>query len=230
MDGEDAHFPYGREQVYPGGNFEAHLLPFKRAIEVGTSAIMPYYGMPVGLELAGNMVEQVGFGFNKQILTGLLRKQLGFQGVVCTDWGLITDGMVLGKFLPARAWGMEGATGLERTVKAINAGADQFGGEQRTDLLIEAVRQGLISMDRLDGSVYRLLLVKFQLGLFDNPFVDEDAAAEIVGNPDFVAAGLDAQGKSMTVLKNDGILPLTGDKKSTWKASIRQRLRFLAKS
>ena len=72
-DGEDPHFPYGREQVYPGGQFEYHLIPFRRAIEAGTSALMPYYGMPIGLELDGEAVEEVGFGLNRQILTDLLR-------------------------------------------------------------------------------------------------------------------------------------------------------------
>lgn len=213
MGGEDAHFPYGREQVYPGGMFDYHLIPFRRAIEVGTSAIMPYYGLPVGLELDGKPVEEVAFGFNKQILTGLLRDDLGFEGVICTDWGLISDAAIFGKPLPARAWGLEDATPLERTVRAFLAGSDQFGGETSTDLLLKAVKQGLVSDSRLDDSVYRLLLVKFQLGLFDDPFVDEDEAEEIVGNPDFVAAGLEAQGKSVVLLKNDGILPLSPGKK-----------------
>ena len=79
-DGEDPHFPYGREQVYPGGRFDEHLVPFRRAIEAGTSALMPYYGMPIGLELDGEPVEEVGFGFNRQILTGLLRQRLGYDG------------------------------------------------------------------------------------------------------------------------------------------------------
>jgi beta-glucosidase len=72
QDGEDPHWPYGREQVYPGGRFAEHLEPFVAAIAAGTSAIMPYYGMPVGLEPDGEQIERVGFGFNRQIITGLL--------------------------------------------------------------------------------------------------------------------------------------------------------------
>jgi beta-glucosidase len=213
LDGEDPHFPYGREQVYPGGRFDDHLVPFRRAIEVGTSALMPYYGMPVGLELGGRPVEQVGFGFNAQILTGLLREELGFDGVICTDWGLVTGTVVFGKPLPARAWGVEHLSELDRLVKIINAGADQLGGEARTDLLSEALDQGLISEQRLDESVRRLLLVKFQLGLFDDPFVDEDAAEDVVGRSDFRAAGHRAQAESMVLLRNEPatdtpILPL----------------------
>lgn len=214
-DGEDPHFPYGREQVYPGGRFDDHLVPFRRAVEVGTSALMPYYGMPIGLERGGEKIEEVGFGYNKQILTGLLRDELGYQGVICTDWGLVTRSVAFGKPLPARAWGVEHLSGLERVAKAIDAGVDQFGGEARIDLLTEALEQGLISEERLDESVRRLLIVKFQLGLFDDPFVDEDAAEEILGREEFRRAGLRAQAESMVLLRNDPVgdapaLPLAG--------------------
>ena len=85
MNGEDAHFSYGKEQVYPGDNFDYHLLPFEAAFAAGTSQIMPYYGQPIGTDL-----EEVGFGFNKQVITGLLREKYGFDGIVCTDWLLLT--------------------------------------------------------------------------------------------------------------------------------------------
>ncbi|GAB2590179.1 glycoside hydrolase family 3 protein [Microlunatus antarcticus] len=202
LDGEDAHFPYGREQVYPGGRFADHLVPFRRAIAAGTSALMPYYGMPVGLELDGVPVEEVGFGYNRQILTGLLREQLGFDGVICTDWGLVTGTVVAGRPLPARAWGVEHLSELDRLVKIIDAGADQLGGESRTDLLLEAVEQGLVGEQRLDASVRRLLLVKLRLGLFDDPFVDEDVAEEVVGRADLRAAGRRAQAESMVLLEH----------------------------
>ena len=203
LDGEDAHFPYGREQVYPGGLFEYHLRPFRAAIERGVSAIMPYYGMPVGLELAGKPVEQVGFGFNRRIVTDLLRDELGYQGVICTDWGLVTASELHGRRLPARAWGVEHLTVDERVRKIIDAGCDQLGGEECPDVLISLVERGLISEERLDESVRRLLLVKFELGLFDNPFVDEDTAERGTRLPEYVAAGERAQSRSVTVLKND---------------------------
>ncbi|MFE4196548.1 glycoside hydrolase family 3 protein [Paenarthrobacter sp. NPDC056912] len=214
-DGEDAHFPYGREQVYPGGRFDEHLAPFRTAIAEKTSAIMPYYGMPVGIELDGEAVEEVGFGYNKQIITGLLRDKLGFDGVVLSDWELVNDNLVGEQVLPARAWGVEHLSAPERMLKILDAGVDQFGGEECTELLIGLIRDGSISEDRIDESVRRLLLVKFQLGLFDNPFVDEDAAAEIVGNAEFRREGHSAQARSVTVLTNatdDGgtSLPLAG--------------------
>lgn len=214
-DGEDAHFPYGREQVYPGGRFDEHLAPFRAAIAEKTSAIMPYYGMPVGVELDCEPVEEVGFGYNRQIITGLLREKLGYDGVVLSDWELVNDNIVGDQVLPARAWGVEELSAPERMLKILNAGVDQFGGEECTELLIGLVRDGLVRMERIDESVRRLLLVKFQLGLFDNPYVDEDAAAEIVGNMDFRREGHEAQSRSVTVLVNknhDGgtALPLTG--------------------
>ncbi|WLQ08614.1 glycoside hydrolase family 3 protein [Arthrobacter oryzae] len=214
-DGEDAHFPYGREQVYPGGRFDEHLAPFRAAIAEKTSAIMPYYGMPIGVELDGEPVEEVGFGYNKQIITNLLRDKLGYDGVVLSDWELVNDNIVGDQVLPARAWGVEELTAPERMLKILNAGVDQFGGEECTELLLGLVRDGLVSEERLDESARRLLLVKFQLGLFDNPFVDEDAAAEIVGNAEFRHEGHLAQAQSVTVLANgtrDGgtALPLTG--------------------
>ena len=102
LDGEDPHFPYGREQVYPGGAFDYHLIPFEAAIEAGTAQIMPYYGMPVGTDY-----EEVGFGFNRGVVTGLLRDRYGFDGVVCSDWGLLSDTLIDGVVWPARAWGVE---------------------------------------------------------------------------------------------------------------------------
>ena len=101
-DGEDPHFPYGREQVYPDDNFAYHLIPFEAAFAAGTAQIMPYYGMPVGTAFG-----EVGFGYNRAIITGLLRERYGFDGVVCGDRGLLTDGVIFGRVLPARAWGVE---------------------------------------------------------------------------------------------------------------------------
>ncbi|GAA3033699.1 glycoside hydrolase family 3 protein [Microbacterium dextranolyticum] len=201
-DGEDSHFPYGREQVYPGGMFEYHLEPFREAIRRGTAAMMPYYGMPVGLERGGEKIEEVGFGYNRQIVTDLLRGELGYDGVVVTDWELVNDNHVGDQVLPARAWGVEELTPAERMEKILDAGADQFGGEECVDLLLDLVRSGRIGEERIDASARRLLLVKFRLGLFDDPYVDPDEAERIVGNADFRAQGERAQARALTVLVN----------------------------
>lgn len=208
-DGEDPHFAYGREQVYPGGRFAEHLEPFRRLLEAGTRQIMPYYGMPVGLSVDGAAVPEVGFGFNQPIIQGLLRDELGFDGIVCTDWGLVTDAEIFGAPFPARAWGVEDLSAAERVATIIDAGVDQLGGESCPEVLVALVESGRISQDRIDASVRRLLREKFVLGLFDDHrYVDVEAAAAIVGQPSFVAAGLAAQAASITVLTNDGVLPL----------------------
>jgi beta-glucosidase len=207
-DGEDPHFPYGREQVYPGGEFELHLKPFEDALAAGTRQMMPYYGMPVGTEY-----EEVGFGFNKSVITGLLRERYGFDGLVCTDWGLISDSEIFGQPFPARAWGVEDLTPRERMKKVLDAGADQFGGEANPELLLELIADGEVTEARLDVSARRILREKFELGLFENPFVDEDAADDIVGRAEFRAAGEDAQRASITVLANDGALPFARGRK-----------------
>lgn len=212
-DGEDAHFPYGREQVYPGDNFDYHLIPFEAVFQAGTAQIMPYYGMPVGTPL-----EEVGFGFNKDVITGLLRDRYGFDGVVCTDWGLLNDSHIAGDVMEARAWGVEHLTPLERARKALDAGVDQFGGEACPELIVELVRSGQVPESRIDESVRRILRDKFRLGLFDNPYLDPDAAEQLVGNAAFREAGELAQRKSIVVLKNGETktgrtLPLRGKPK-----------------
>ena len=205
MNGEDAHFKYGKEQIYPGDNFDYHLRPFEAAFEAGTAQIMPYYGMPVNTSL-----EEVGFGFNKDVVTGLLREKYGFDGVVCTDWSLLTDMKLFGfTMMDARDWGVENLSLAERVQKVIEAGVDQFGGEACPEVVVQLVRAGKISEARIDQSVRRILRDKFRLGLFDNPYLDVDAAEKIVGQPEFRQVGELAQRKSIVLLKNDkAALPL----------------------
>ncbi|MFI8193220.1 glycoside hydrolase family 3 protein [Streptomyces sp. NPDC085946] len=204
-DGEDPHFPHGKEQVYPGGMREYHLTPFRAAVAAGCAQIMPYYGQPVGTDW-----EEVGFGFNRGVLTDLLRGRLGFTGVVCTDWGLLTDAPIMGEQHVARAWGVEHLTVAERAAKALDAGVDQFGGEQCPEVIVELVRSGRITEERIDASVRRLLREKFVLGLFEHRYVDPDAAEETVGAGEFTALGAAAQRRSLTVLTNRSLLPLGG--------------------
>ena len=203
-DGEDPHFHYGKDQVYPGGNFEYHLRPFEAAFAAGAAQIMPYYGRPVGTEL-----EEVGFGFNRDAITGLLRGRFGFDGVVCTDWGLVTDvDFGEGDVWPAKAWGVEELSTEERLLKILEAGCDQLGGESLPELLVELVRAGRVPEERLDTSARRLLRDKFRLGLFDTPFVDPDEAERLCGSAAFRDAGDEAQRRAIVLLANDGRLPL----------------------
>ncbi len=197
-DGEDPHFAYGKEQIYPGDNFGYHLIPFEAAFAAGTAQIMPYYGMPIGLP-----IEEVGFGFNKDVITGLLRQEYGFDGVVCTDWSLLTPVMDSGQeLIEAKCWGVEDLSVHERAKKAIEAGVDQFGGEACPEVIVSLVRSGQIDGARIDESIRRLLRDKFTLGLFDNPYVDPAAADQLVGHDRFQKAGELAQRRSIVLLKN----------------------------
>jgi len=200
-EGIDPHFKIQKGQAYPGKNFNYHLLPFEAAFKAGTAAIMPYYGVPTG-----QTSEDVGFSFNREIITGLLRNKYKFDGIVCTDWGIITDWKVFGMIaMPARAWGMEKASSEQRVEKVIKAGVDQFGGETVSDLVVKLVKDGKISESRIDTSVRRLMKMKFRMGLFDNPYLDVENAVNTVGKPEFKAAGELAQRKSIVLLKNDTI-------------------------
>ncbi|MCB0059541.1 MAG: glycoside hydrolase family 3 C-terminal domain-containing protein, partial [Caldilineaceae bacterium] len=205
-EGLDPHFEFQKGQVYPGDNFDYHLIPFEAAFAAGTAAIMPYYGIPVD-----QTDENVAMAYNKAIITGLLREKYGYDGVVCTDWGLITDHPIANTIWPARAWGVEHLSEAERVGKALEAGVDQFGGESCAHHVVELVESGRLSEARVDESVRRVLRLKFQLGLFDNPFVDETQVGAVMGHPDSVAAGFDSQRRAITVLKNGGgLLPVAG--------------------
>jgi beta-glucosidase len=203
--GLDPHFDFQKGQVYPGNNFKYHLLPFEAAFKAHTAAIMPYYGVPMGQP----GVEEVGFSYNKAIITELLRKKYHFDGVVCTDWGLVSDAKIGSYTFLARAWGVQNLNQEERVQRLIDAGIDQLGGETLADVIVKLVKNGKVSESRINQSVVRLLRLKFELGLFDNPFVDEKKTADIVGNPEFMKAGQDAMRRSLTLLKNEShTLPL----------------------
>lgn len=204
-DGWDAHFKYGKDQSYHGGNFDYHVLPFREAITVGTSQMMPYYGIP-----QKQTNDDVGFGFNKYIITDLLYDSLEYDGIVCTDWQLITGASILGKTLiAAKDHGVEDLTPVQKVKKAIDAGCDQFGGEASPEWILELVEKGEITEERLDKSIRKLLRLKFELGLFDNPFVDEQEVIKVCGTGEAMKLGHESQIKAQTLLKNkNAILPL----------------------
>ncbi len=203
-DGMDAHFPPGK-QAYPGNNFNYHLIPFEKGVFPAHAAqIMPYYGIPVG-----QTKEDVGFGYNKEIITGMLREKYHFDGIVCTDWGLVTDQGAFGILLkPASAHGVEQLSVKERVAKILDAGCDMFGGEAIPDVVVDLVKSGQITEERINISVKRILREKFRMGLFDNPYLKTEGAA-IVGSESFMEKGRESQRRSLVLLKNDNnILPL----------------------
>jgi len=194
--GGDPHYSFGKNQAYPAGNFEYHLMPFKVAIDAGVSSIMPYYGIPVGQAYQPN---NVGMAFSKGIVTDLLRDELGFRGYVNSDTGIIGQ----------RAWGLEDKTISEQIGIAMEAGTDVLSGFSSKQQILDLVENGILSKERIDVSVRRLLVEQFNLGLFEDPYVDPELAIQVVGNDVHQSRAEAAQRKSIVLLKNENsILPL----------------------
>lgn len=200
--GLDPHFSTGKRQLYPGNHFEYHLGPFRSAIAAGARQIMLSYGIPGGQTSA-----EVAMAFNSEIVTDLLRGRLGFDGVVSTDWLTVDSHRVLGilKLKDASAWGVEHLKVPERYARSLEAGVDQFGGESNAQAVAGLVRAGRIPESRIDVSARRILRTKFELGLFDDPYTDADAAASSTGTTEFVESGIEAQRRSLVLLSNNPV-------------------------
>ena len=208
--GRDAHYCFGQYGVYPGNNFEAHLLPFTQgALQLdgptaSASAIMPYYTISYGIDPSD---ENVANGYSRYIITDLLREKYGFDGVVCTDWTITADNPSV-ETMNGKPWGVEHLSVDERHFQAIYAGCDQFGGNDDKQPILAAYqlwcqRFGKESAEqRFRASAQRLLLNFFRVGVFENPYVDPNYTAQVVGCKEFVEEGYDAQLKSIVMLKN----------------------------
>ena len=219
-DGLDSHSSYGRFADFTAGDLDYHIRPFLGAFAAGVAGVMPTYSILQGATVDGRALEQVGAGYNRQLLTDLLRKRYGFKGVVLTDWGITNDcseicrnGSPPGErptfASVAMPWGVENLSKADRFAKAVNAGVDQFGGTEEAQFLVEAVRAGKIPESRINESAQRIAVQKFTQGLFENPYVDAAKAASVVGNARFQAEGTSAQRRSLVLLENKkGILPL----------------------
>jgi len=192
--GQDPHFDWGKQEHFPGGMFENNLIPFKAAIKAGTSSIMPYYSLPLDTKY-----EKIAYAYNKAVIHDLLRVQLGFKGIINSDTGPI-------EMMP---WGAENLSIEERYIRTLQAGVNLYSGTADPGKLLETVKSGKVDPALIDSSVLRLLKEKFQLGIFENPYVDEDAAPKIVGNSKFQAMADLAHRKSIVLLRNDSkILPI----------------------
>ncbi|EQB17001.1 glycoside hydrolase family 3 protein [Sphingobium lactosutens] len=212
--GLDPHYTFGKHQVYTDTSgkygFGYHLQPFRAAIAKGASSIMPYYGVPIGVTYEGVRYDQTGMAFSKQIVTDLLRDKLGFKGYVNSDTGIVEQ----------RGWGLESyrtnpATGkaftvADRVVTAVTSGTDILSEYTDGKALIALVEAGRLSeRDHVDPAVRRLLIEQFQLGLFENPYVDAAAAPSAIGRPEDRERGLDVQRRSIVLLENrKALLPL----------------------
>ena len=161
-------------------SLEMHLAGFKAAIEAGVAAVMPY-GYSTVPYLGGDAVDNSA-DQSAAVMTDLLRGDLGYEGIIQTDWGL-------------------------NFVGAANAGADVLGGAgvRSTAQLVDGVDE-----EKLTDACRRILIAKFQLGLFENPYVDEDAAEAIVGSDEHKAVAKEAAAKSFTLVKYENAASLKG--------------------
>ena len=180
-----------RASVGPRELKQMLLPPFKRAIDAGAWSVMTAYNTIDGVPCTGN----------RQLLTDVLRGEWGFErGIVVSDLYSI-DGL--------RAPHHVTASTLEAAITALNAGVDVDLGGNCYAQFVEAVRDGRVSPAALDRAVTRVLRLKFEMGLFEHPYVDPAESAQSVHSQEAVAAARQMAQASVTLLKNDGILPLS---------------------
>ena len=221
--GRDGHFAYGKFAVYPGKNFQTHLRTFINGafkLEGSTkkaAAVMPYYTISVNQDIKNG--ENVGNGFSKYIVTDLLRNKYQYDGVVCTDWGITGNEGPKPDIFAGKSWGVEKLTIAERHYKVMMAGVDQFGGNNDAKPVLEAYQMGVkdhgeaFMRKHFEQSAVRLLLNMFRVGLFENPYLDPQESMHIVGKPEFMKAGYEAQLKSIVLIKNQNkTLPIAKGK------------------
>jgi len=208
-DGFDGHNWYGRFSAFPSDALDDHLDAFLDALEFQVAGVMPTYNILESVTLDGEDLEQVGAGFSPQLVDGLLRRRYGFGGFVLSDWSItrdLTESARTG--VPeqqpddiAMPWGVEHLTRVQRFAKAVNAGVDQIGGDDDPQPLLDAIEEGLVTEARVDEAVFRILVDKFRLGLFENPLVDEVAASRDTGTPASWDAAHRAQCRALTWVK-----------------------------
>ena len=230
--GRDAHCNYGKYAVYPGGRFEDHLKAFTEGafrLEGGTgkaSAVMPYYTISHGIDPSGT---DVGNSYSQYIISDLLRGKYAYDGVVCTDWNITYDNRAIESF-DGKCWGMEDLSVAQRHYQVLKAGVDQFGGNNDKGPVLEAYKMWVQEFGeesaraRFEQSAVRLLRNSFLTGLFENPYTDPAVATKVVGRPDFMEAGYQAQLRSIVMLKNHGnVLPERGEAPSRPKVYVPTR-------
>ena len=219
--GRDAHLSIGKYAVFPGNNLKLGMDTFKDGafnLDGPTgcaAAVMPYYTVSWDQDPSG---ENVGNSYNKYIIDSLLRKQYGFEGIVCTDWGIVPDYNMDPLTTGGKCYGVEDQTVGERIFKILEAGVDQMGGSVNADQIMQAYRIWTekygeqSARERWVASAKRILIGFFRIGLFENPYVDPENADKVLNDPELHAKGEEAQSKSVVMVKNaGGVLPL--DKK-----------------
>lgn len=221
-EGFDGLNHYGRHVDFRGVGMEERLQPFRSAFAANVGTVMTAYSVPPAdtrLDDVEPPLKRVGAAFSEQLVNQLLRRRFAYQGVVMTDWFVVDDcddDCMYGNALKhptfkgfGTPWGVEQSSVHQRYKLALDAGVDQFGGNNEPQYIVDLVKRGEIDESRLDESVRRILLQKFKLGLFENALVDEEQAARIVGNPTVLKWAEQAQQRATVLLKNsNAILPL----------------------
>ena len=224
--GLDSHSAIGRFNVFPGNNFMAHVYPFRAAVAAGAAAVMPSYSIYKSQWQWDPL--QVGASMSKELITDLLKTQLGFTGLVSSDWGVI-----------GKAYGVENATNAEKGALFIKAGSHQLGAESASGNIQLAYQSGLISDDELNNAITKILEMSFKLGLFENPYTDYTTIAghTTAWNADTHSAaartnGFNAQKMAMVLLRNRehsgantstanlAYLPIDGSRTFTFKDPV----------
>lgn len=174
---------------------EVFLPSYKAAIDAGAFTIMA----------AHNELNGVPCHANKWLMTDIMRKEMGFNGFIVSDW---LDIERIHK-LHGTAENMDDAFRI-----SVNAGMDMhMHGPEFLESIVKAVKEGKIKKERVDFACAKILEAKFKLGLFENPFVDEAAAESVLMNETHRATALEAARKGIVLIKNQGgFLPLNGKK------------------
>ena len=211
--GRDSHFAHGKFAVYPGNNLTMHKRPFTEGafhLQEGTkmaSAVMPIYSILWQQDPSG---ENVGGSYSHWLIQQQLRDEAGFDGVVCTDWGITADNTAMDYTGGGKPWGVEQLTVAERHYRILQAGVDQFGGNNEIAPILEAYQMWVkdkgeqSARERFEQSARRLLMNMLRVGLFENPYLDPKRTEETVGKPEFMEKGYEAQLKSVVMVKNHG--------------------------
>lgn len=202
MEGKDTSPIISSEET-----LQIHLKPYYAALEANVASIMPYYSVPLALDMENSAIG------SKATLQDLLRDEMGFEGIIQTDWGMI--------------WAIQEAlgtmTGEEVSdeeailIGVTQSRVDGIGGEsiRLIDLMEEYTAEGKIDEEILTAAATRIVKVKFEMGMFENPYCDVEYAISFVGNEEHQKVNLQAAEEAMTLLKNDGILPLNPDANQT---------------
>ena len=223
--GREAHSETGAWNVYPGNNFDAHLIPFidgalnLTSLTKTPTAVMPSYS--IGWSEDESLGENVGSAYSEYKL-GLLRSY-GYDGLICSDWEILPDpGLFTGPGTAGKSYGVEELTVAERAYKAFEAGVDQFGGQSDLaplrdayDMMVEDMGEE-DALARIRESARRILVGNFNVGNFENPYLDTESSMAVFNDEEAENAVHDAQVKSIVMLKNEGaIAENTTDEKPT---------------